>query len=77
MTSIDLRNKVKEYVETADVRLLRMMEALAETYQNEVHEPSLSEDQYEILDARREAHYSGRSKSLSWEEVKDLIRKAH
>ncbi|MDX1603709.1 MAG: addiction module protein, partial [Salinimicrobium sediminis] len=70
MASSDLRNRVKEYVDTADVRLLKMIEALAETYHNEAHEPSLSEEQYEILDCRREKHYSGHSKSFSWDEVR-------
>ena len=76
MTSSDLRNRVKEYVDTADVRLLKMIEALAETYQNEAHEPSLSEEQYEILDGRREKHNSGRSKSFSWQEVRQKARKS-
>ena len=76
MTSTDLRNKIREYVDTADVRLLKMMEALAETYQDEVNEPFLSEEHYEILDKRREAHLKGQSKSLSWEEVKRNIKDA-
>ena len=29
MASTDLRNKVREYVDTADVKFLKMMEALA------------------------------------------------
>ena len=74
MTSSELRNKVREYVDTADERLLKMIEALAETYQNEVDRPSLSEEQYEILDAQREAHLKGESRSLSWEEVKQNIK---
>ncbi|WP_423819623.1 hypothetical protein V5739_03280 [Salinimicrobium sp. TIG7-5_MAKvit] len=74
MTSGDLRNKVREYVDTADVRLLKMLEAIAETYENEVNEPIFDEDQYQILDSRREAHIKGESKSLSWEEVKRKIQ---
>lgn len=77
MTSGDLRNKVREYVDTADVRLLKMLEVIAETYENEVNEPILDEDQYQILDSRREAHLKGESKSLSWEEVKRKIKSAN
>lgn len=33
MAIIDLRNTVKEYVNTADLRLLKMIKALAESYQ--------------------------------------------
>lgn len=35
MATIDLRNTVKEYVKNADVRLLKLMKAVAESYQNE------------------------------------------
>ncbi|NJY63383.1 addiction module protein [Salinimicrobium sp. CDJ15-81-2] len=76
MTSSGLRNRVKEFVDTADVRLLKMIEALAETYQNEAQEPSLSEEQHEILDDRKEKHLSGRSKTFSWEEVRQNARKS-
>lgn len=74
MASTDLRKKVQEYVDTADLRLLRMFKALAETYQNEEEGFSLSEVQYEMIDKRREAHSKGFSKSLSWEEVKERAR---
>ncbi|UZH56028.1 hypothetical protein JRG66_03925 [Salinimicrobium tongyeongense] len=77
MTSGDLRNKVREYVDTADVRLLKMLEAIAETYENEANEPILDEGDYQILDSRREAHLKGESKSLSWEEVKRKIKSAN
>ena len=76
MATINLRNKVKEYVDTADVRLLKMIKALAESYQNDEQELTLSKEQYQIIDKRREAHLKGESKSLTWEEVKQNARKA-
>ncbi|MHA6281252.1 addiction module protein [Salinimicrobium sp. CAU 1759] len=75
MNSTELKNKVQEYVDTADVKLLRMIKALVETYQSEEQEFSLSEEQYQMIDKRREAHSNGFSKSLSWEEVKEKARK--
>ncbi|MDT0651104.1 addiction module protein [Autumnicola edwardsiae] len=76
MATIDLRNTVKEYINTADVRLLKMIKALAETYQNDEQELTLSEEQYQMLDKRREAHLKGESKSLTWEQVKQNARNA-
>lgn len=76
MTTIDLRNTVKEYINTADKRLLKMMIALAESYQNDEEELILSEEQYRMIDKHREAHLKGESKSLSWEQVKQNARNA-
>lgn len=76
MATIDLRNTVKDYVNTADVRLLKMMKALAETYQNDEQELTLSEEQYQMIDKRREAHLKGESKSFTWEQVKQNARNA-
>ena len=76
MAIIDLRNTVKDYVNRADVRLLKMMKALAETYQNDEQELTLSEEQYQMIDKRREAHLKGESKSFTWEQVKENARDA-
>lgn len=76
MATIDLRNTVKEYINTADVRLLKMMKALAESYQNDVQELTLSEEQYQLIDKRREVHLKGESKSFTWEQVKKNARNA-
>lgn len=76
MATIDLRNTVKEYVDTADIRLLKMIKALAESYQKDEQELTLSEEQYQMIDKRREAHLKGESKSLTWEQVKQNARNA-
>ena len=76
MATIDLRNTVKEYVDTADIRLLKMIKALAESYQKDEQELTLSEEQYRMIDKRRQAHLKGESKSLTWEQVKQNARNA-
>lgn len=76
MATLDLRNTVKEYIKTADVRLLKMMKALAESYQNDEQELTLSEEQYQLIDKRREAHLKGESKSFTWNQVKQNARNA-
>ena len=76
MATIDLRNTVKEYVATADIRLLKMIKALAESYQKDEQELTLSEEQYQMIDKRREAHLKGESTSFTWEQVKQNARNA-
>ena len=76
MATIDLRNTVKKYINTADLRLLKMMKALAESYQKDEQEVTLTEEQYQIIDKRREAHLKGESKSFTWEQVKQNARNA-
>jgi putative addiction module component (TIGR02574 family) len=76
MASLDLRSTVKEYINTADIRLLKMIKALAETYQNDEQALMLSEEQYQIIDKRREAHLKGEGKSFTWEQVKKNARNA-
>lgn len=34
----------------------------------------LSEEQYRMIDKRREAHLKGESKSFTWEQVKQNVR---
>ncbi len=76
MATLDLRNTVKQYVNTADIRLLKMIKALAESYQNDEQELTLTKEQYQLIDKRREAHFKGESKSFTWEQVKQNARNA-
>ncbi|SMG31526.1 hypothetical protein [Arenibacter troitsensis] len=76
MASIDLRNTVREYIDKADLRLLKMIKALAESYQNDEQELTLSEEQYQMIDKRKEAHVNEESNTLTWEQVKQNARNA-
>ncbi len=76
MAILDLRKTVKEYVNSADIRLLKMMKALAESYQNDEQELTLSEEQYQMIDKRKEAHLKEESSSYTWEQVKKNARNA-
>ena len=76
MASIDLRNTVREYIDKTDIRLLKMIKALAESYQNDEQELTLSEEQYQMIDKRKEAHVNEESNTLTWEQVKQNARNA-
>jgi hypothetical protein len=74
MATADLRNKVQEYIHTADERLLKMIKALVETYQGEEHDSTLSEEHYKKIDERRDQHKKGKTESFTWKEVKENAR---
>ena len=77
MATIDLREAVKQYINTADIRLLKMIKALAESYQNDQQETfTLSEQAYQMLDKRRASHLNNESTSFTWEQVQQNARKA-
>jgi len=77
MATLNLRESVLLHIKNADERLLKLEKALAESYQKEAQEDFiLSEEQYQMLDKRREAHLNKRSKSFTWEQVKQQARNA-
>ena len=77
MTTLDLKKSVLTYIDNADERLLKLMKALAESYQKDAQEDFiLSKEQYDMIDRRREAHINGESKSFTLEQVKQNARDA-
>lgn len=75
METSELKNSVLNHIESADEQLLKLMRALAESYENQdISTSSLSDNHYRILDERRRSHLTGESKSLSWGEVKRNAR---
>jgi hypothetical protein len=77
MATIDLRQSVLAYVKNADNRFLKLVNALAESYQEDEQEDFvLNEKQYKIIDKRRESHLQEKSQSFTWEQVKQNARNA-
>jgi len=77
MAILDLKKSVLTHIDNADERLLKLMKALAESYEEAAQEDFiLSEEQYAIIDKRRKAHVKGESKSFTWEQVKQNARNA-
>ncbi|CAH8282732.1 hypothetical protein EV196_101587 [Mariniflexile fucanivorans] len=77
MATLDLKKSVLKYIDEADERLLKLMKALAESYQEDSQEDFLlNEDDYYKLDKRRDLHLKGKSASNTWDEVKKNARNA-
>jgi arginine utilization protein RocB len=77
MATLDLKKVVLNYIDNADERLLKLLKAVAESYQNDSQEDfTLSQKQYQMLDLRRKAHLNEESESYTWKQVKQNARKA-
>lgn len=70
-TSIELKNQVIEKIKSADDKLLLMIKALVESYQEE--EMGVSEMHKEILEERLKFHQENPQDGKSWEEIKVSI----
>ncbi|MFT7071696.1 hypothetical protein [Patiriisocius sp. Uisw_017] len=70
MPSMDIRNTIQKFISTAGIRLLKMIKALAESYQNDEQELMLHKEQYALTNQREEAHLKGKSESFTWQQVR-------
>lgn len=69
-----IREKLHDYINTADERLLNLMYAVVQADLNE-DGYDLSERHKKILDQRLASHNANPTAGSSWEEVKSRIRK--
>lgn len=70
----DLKNKVLEYIDSADERLLHLIQELAESYQK-LESFDLTDAQKDELDKRLQRYNRGETKFFTWEETKAKILK--
>lgn len=69
-TIVDLRSRVLKLINSADDKLLHMIQILVETYQSEDNrEQELTESQKKELDKRLERYARGETRFYTWEEV--------
>ena len=71
MEAIAVRKKIHEFVDKADNRMLRMLEAIVDA--EEEYESSVPESFYKVLDKEREQHLNEASPSYGWKEVKERL----
>ncbi len=72
-----LKKTVLNYIDDADDRLLRMIKALIESYQEDNSgNPDVTEAQFSEIDRRRETYLEDPEDSYTWDEVKESIRNA-
>lgn len=74
MTTAAIRKKLLAYIAEADDKKVKGMYLLFEEEIEKEPEFVFTEEQLQILDAERENHLNGNSKSYSWQEAKEIIR---
>ena len=73
MSTVELRENIHRFIDVADERILRIINAIIESEKQE-EQPSVPQWFYDELNKRRERHLKGESKSSTWEEVKERIQ---
>jgi hypothetical protein len=74
MESTEIRKKLHEYVEKGDEKLLRLMYAIAKTYEEDNDfEYELTEDEISLLEERRSKRLQNESKVYNWNDARDII----
>lgn len=66
MEVVELKMKIRNYLEEADERILRIFNAIIESEKSE-----LSEDQMKELEERLKAYLENPATAMDWEELKN------
>lgn len=72
METEEIKNRIRKYIEHADVRILRIFDAIIITEENE-----FPEAHKEILDKRLKFHRENPDEGKDWEEVKSDLNKKY
>lgn len=71
MTTVQIRKKVKDYIDQADDRLLNMVYKMMQEYSESGYD--LDEKTYSLLEKRRKDHLAGKGKSYTIKEVRKIV----
>ena len=74
MTTSAIRKKLINFIADADDKKIKGMYMLFEEEIEKEEVFTLTDEHMAILDAEREKHVSGKSKSYSWSQAKQIIR---
>ncbi len=64
MATIDLKDTIQEYINTADIRLLKMIKALVESYQSDEQETVVESDLKQRAAASLQSIEKGETRSI-------------
>lgn len=73
-TIVDLKNKIRSYIENADERILKIINAIIEA---ETDEQELSQAHKDLLEQRLKYHKENPSDGKTWEEIKGSLKEQH
>ena len=76
-TTLDIKKKIHTFIDNADERMLRIINAIITNAEFEEKGKSIvPESFYDEIDERKIRHLRGEAKSYDWEDVKDRARSA-
>lgn len=76
MEAVAMRQKLHQYIDLGDEKLLKIMYVVAKEYNDEYddsNEYSFTDADMQLLEERRQKRLSGESKTYNWEEAKKII----
>ncbi len=74
MQATSIRQKLHQYIDNSDEKLLKLMFALAKEYnEDDDFEYEFTAEDIKVFDERREKRLSGESSTYSWEQAKNII----
>ena len=74
MQVVNIRQKLHQYIDNSDEKLLKLMYAIAKEYhEDDDFEYSFTDEEINEFEKRRADRISGQSKLYSWKEAKDKI----
>ena len=74
MQTTQIRQKLHQYIDNSDEKLLKLMLALAKEYNDEDDfDYEFTDADIKVFDERREKRLSGESSTHSWQEAKEII----
>ena len=74
MLSENMREKLHNYVDKGDEKLLKIMYVVAKEYNNEDDfEHEFTNDEIKTFEERKAKRLSGESKCYSWDQAKNII----
>ncbi|MEX0997068.1 MAG: addiction module family protein [Flavobacteriaceae bacterium] len=73
MDTLELKNRIKNYLDYADERILKILNAIIDAESKE----SLSEKEKEILDQRLKLHKESPESGVLWEDLEEKLLKKY
>jgi hypothetical protein len=74
MGNPNIKEKLHEYIEHSDDRLLKMIYALIREYHDDDEYVDIEDARKKLIQAEREKYLAGKGISYNWEEVKDMAK---
>ncbi|MEO6850692.1 MAG: hypothetical protein ABI203_06475 [Mucilaginibacter sp.] len=75
MQTTSIRQKLHQYIDNSDEKLLKLMFVLAKEYnEDDDFEYEFSAEDIKVFDERRSKRLNGESNTYTWQETKEIIK---